>query len=55
MTVTAEPPGTHPSGLRNALGKRQLSTHPETIPRLGYLGIVVLVTITLHYTSGPVV
>ena len=46
MVVTA---CTHPTGLRNALGRRQLSTYPQTIPRLGYLGIVVLVTITLYY------
>jgi MFS family permease len=50
MTVTSvELPGSHPRRLRDALGKRQLSTYPETIPRLGYLGIVVLVTITLYY------
>ena len=50
MTVAmAEVPDTHPSRLRNALGRRQLSTYPQTIPRLGYLGIVVLVTITLYY------
>ena len=50
MTVASvELPGTRPRRLRDALGKRQLSTYPETIPRLGYLGIVVLVTITLYY------
>jgi MFS family permease len=49
MTVTAELPRTHPSGLRNALGKRQLYAYPKTFPRLGYLGVVVLVTIMLYY------
>jgi MFS family permease len=50
MTVTtAAQPASHPSGLRNALGKRQLYSYPDTIPRLGYLGIVVLVTIMLYY------
>ncbi len=47
--VTAEAPGVHPRGLRNALGRRQLHTYPKTIPRLGYLAIVVLVTIMLYY------
>ena len=47
--VTAEVPGTHLNGLRKLLGKRQLDTYPKTIPRLGYLGIVVLVTIMLYY------
>jgi MFS family permease len=50
MTVTGvELTGSHSGRLRDAFGKRQLSTYPETIPRLGYLGIVVLVTITLYY------
>ncbi len=47
--VTAEVSGMHPSGLRNALGRRQLYTYPKTLPRLGYLGMVVLVTIMLYY------
>ena len=47
--ASVELPGSHPRRLRDALGRRQLSTYPETIPRLGYLGIVVLVTITLYY------
>jgi MFS family permease len=47
--VTAEIAGMHPSGLRSALGRRRLYTYPKTLPRLGYLGMVVLVTIMLYY------
>ncbi len=47
--VTAEVPGTHLNGLRKLLGRRQLHTYPKTIPRLGYLGVVVLITIMLYY------
>ena len=36
-------------GLRNALWKRQLTQYPDTLPRLGYLAIVVLTTIMLYY------
>ena len=36
-------------GLANAFGKRQLSSYPNTWPRLGYLAIVVLTTIMLYY------
>jgi MFS family permease len=36
-------------GLAHALGKRQLSKYPDTLPRLGYLAIVVLTTIMLYY------
>jgi MFS family permease len=35
--------------MRNALGRRQLYRYPNTWPRLGYLGIVTLNTITLYY------
>ncbi len=38
-----------PRGLRNVLGRRQLYRYPATAPRLGYLGIVVLITIMLYY------
>ncbi|MGO8873527.1 MAG: MFS transporter [Acidimicrobiales bacterium] len=31
------------------MGKRQLYRYPKTLPRLGYLGIVVLTTIMLYY------
>jgi MFS family permease len=36
-------------GWVNALGKRQLSSYPNTWPRIGYLAIVVLTTIMLYY------
>ena len=35
--------------MSNALWKRQLHTYPNTLPRLGYLAIVVLTTIMLYY------
>src|ERR1035441_409248 len=38
-----------PRGLRNVLARRQLYRYPATAPRLGYLGIVVLITIMLYY------
>ncbi len=40
-----------PTGSRmsNALWKRQLYKYPNTLPRLGYLAIVVLTTIMLYY------
>jgi MFS family permease len=50
MTTTAgTPPVPAGGGLRNALGRRQLSHYPDTWPRLGYLAIVVLTTIMLYY------
>jgi ACS family D-galactonate transporter-like MFS transporter len=33
----------------NAFGRRQLDHYPDTLPRLGYLSIVVLTTIMLYY------
>jgi MFS family permease len=48
MTTTAAPVPVR-QGLANALGKRQLSKYPDTLPRLGYLAIVVLTTIMLYY------
>ncbi len=36
-------------GLANALWRRQLYKYPDTLPRLGYLAIVVLTTIMLYY------
>ena len=33
----------------NAFGRRQLYRYPDTLPRLGYLAIVVLTTIMLYY------
>ena len=35
--------------LGNALWKRQLYRYPDTLPRMGYLSIVVLTTIMLYY------
>ena len=35
--------------MSNALWKRQLHKYPDTLPRLGYLAIVVLTTIMLYY------
>ena len=50
MTVVAVGvPASNPSGMRNALGRRQLYRYPNTWPRLGYLGIVTLTTIMLYY------
>jgi MFS family permease len=50
MTVaTAAAPSSGRGGLGNALGRRQLQHYPRTIPRYGYLGIVVLTTIILYY------
>src|ERR1017187_4445528 len=49
MTVVVAETPSHPSGLRNALGRRQLYRSPNTVPRLGYLGIVTLTTIMLYY------
>ncbi len=50
MTTTAAPvPAPARGGLAHALGKRQLSKYPDTLPRLGYLAIVVLTTIMLYY------
>src|ERR1700682_4126703 len=37
------------NGLVNALGKRQLDRYPRTVPRYGYLAIVVATTIVLYY------
>src|SRR3974390_418062 len=37
------------SRLRKAFGGRQLEPYPDTLPRLGYLAIVVLTTIMLYY------
>jgi len=50
MTVVpAAAPSLNGGGLRNALGRRQLQRYPSTLPRCGYLAIVVLTTIVLYY------
>ena len=36
-------------GFANVFGRRQLYRYPDTLPRMGYLGIVVLTTIMLYY------
>ncbi len=45
VVMVPEPRG----GLANAFGRRELSRYPNTLPRIGYLGIVVLTTIMLYY------
>ncbi|HXY28547.1 MAG TPA: MFS transporter [Acidimicrobiales bacterium] len=50
MTTTAvAAPVPIRGGLGNAFGRRQLYRYPDTLPRLGYLSIVVLTTIMLYY------
>jgi MFS family permease len=49
MTTASVSGTSHRSGWANALGRRQLTTYPNTWPRLGYLAIVVLTTIMLYY------
>jgi MFS family permease len=38
-----------PTRLSRLLNWRQLQTYPNTLPRFGYLGVVVLTTIILYY------
>jgi MFS family permease len=47
MTATAQ--GAAPAARANGLWRRQLDHYPNTRPRMGYLAIVVLVTIALYY------
>jgi MFS family permease len=49
MTTTAVHAPVPKKGFASGLGKRQLSSYPNTWPRLGYLAIVVLTTIMLYY------
>ncbi|HVA07523.1 MAG TPA: MFS transporter [Acidimicrobiales bacterium] len=50
MTVTALRPQNPPPGrLSRLMTGRQLQTYPNTLPRFGYLGVVVLTTIMLYY------
>jgi len=50
MTVaTTSVPAPDRGHLFDALVRRQLRHYPKTIPRYGYLGIVVLTTIILYY------
>jgi len=50
MTVaTAATPVSGPGRIARLWTWRQLRSHPNTIPRLGYLAVVVLTTIVLYY------
>jgi len=49
MTVATSAAPAPGRGLLNTLGNRQLHRYPRTMPRFGYLGIVVLTTIVLYY------
>ncbi len=50
MTTAADSvPAPRHGGLYNVLWRRQLYRYPDTLPRLGYLAIVVLTTIMLYY------
>ena len=49
MSVTAEGTGTRRTSGASWLWRRQLETYPDTRPRLLYLAITVLATITLYY------
>jgi MFS family permease len=49
MSVTAESTGTRGSSGASWLWRRQLEAYPDTRPRLLYLAITVLATITLYY------
>ncbi|HEX3959616.1 MAG TPA: MFS transporter, partial [Trebonia sp.] len=49
MSVTTESPGIRRNGGASWLWRRQLEAYPNTRPRLLYLAITVLATITLYY------
>jgi MFS family permease len=49
MTATTAEPVSGQRGLLSGLIHRQLDTYPETGPRVMYLAITVLATITLYY------
>jgi len=50
MTVTTAPTAAPKGGgLANAVGRRYLYSYPRTLPRMGYLRIVSITTITLYY------
>jgi MFS family permease len=49
MSVTAEQTSVNPHGGGSWLWRRQLQAYPDTRPRLLYLAITVLATITLYY------
>jgi MFS family permease len=49
MSVTAEKTGVNGNGGASWLWRRQLQAYPDTQPRILYLAITVLATITLYY------
>ena len=49
MSVTAESTDTRGNSGASWLWRRQLEAYPNTRPRLLYLAITVLATITLYY------
>jgi MFS family permease len=49
MSVTAEQTGVNEHGGASWLWRRQLQIYPDTRPRILYLAITVLATITLYY------
>jgi MFS family permease len=49
MSVTAEKASVNPHGGASWLWRRQLPAYPDTRPRILYLAITVLATITLYY------
>ncbi len=49
MSGTAAPPVSRRSGWPGSIINRQLHSYPETGPRMFYLAITVLATITLYY------
>ena len=49
MSVTAEKASVNPHGGASWLWRRQLQAYPDTRPRILYLAITVLATITLYY------
>jgi MFS family permease len=49
MSVTAEETSVNPRGGASWLWRRQLQAYPDTRPRILYLAITVLATITLYY------
>jgi MFS family permease len=49
MSVTAEKTGVNGPGGASWLWRRQLQAYPDTRPRILYLAITVLATITLYY------
>ena len=49
MTATTAEPASRQRGVLSSLIHRQLDSYPNTGPRVLFLGITVLATITLYY------